>query len=667
MLVLNDPSVHLFGRRLTLFQLAWAAFTLALMLVYLFYLPVRREFMQQVALVNQVGLSELKMSAGFLIGWVLTADILTVLLHLLLAGWLMTRQKLTRMAVWAAFMFMLNAITVVTPMDSLSNANQGVITTVSLVHSTSDAMLVLFFTIFPDGRFRPAWTRLVASAWAAWIIFGEYLSILRYGRPPYFGDYRLQFFTVLIMVIVGLGVQIYRYLNLSRPAQRQQVKWALLGTVFASLGVSLFLVTPLIQPALMLPGVERVTYIMIGVPILYASASLLPVTFTLAILRYRLWNVDILINRSLVAAGLTLLLVGLFAASLLVIERIAKNMVGSPLIAVAISASVFGAFFQPARRRLQHFVDERFYHIHIDYRRQPEPTAQPVLDAQQMAQVIRQTHFASYKDLQLLGRGGMSEVYRAIHPTLNRPVSIKLLQPHLVADTHFTQRFLREARLASGLEHNNIVRIFDYGEEAGVYYMVMEYLTGPDLCASLKEKGKFKLAELLPLLTQIASGLDYAHKQRLVHRDVKPSNILLDYPDGKTNPDAPPRAVLTDFGLAKLLGGKTALTGSGVIGTLDYIAPEQIRGAEDADHRADLYSLGVMAYQMLTGELPFRSSNPGALLIAHLTQPPIDPCRLATELPPLTGKALLRALAKKPEDRYANAGEFVDALKAGLS
>lgn len=621
--------------------------------------------MQQVADINQAGLAELKMSAGFMIGWVLTADFLTVLVHLLLAAWLMTRQKLTRMAVWAAFVFMLNAITVITPMDSLPKADPGVITAISLVHSTSDAMLVLFFTIFPDGRFRPAWTRLVAAVWAAWIIFGEYLSIYRYGHPPYFGDYNLQFFTVLIMVVVGLGVQIYRYVHLSRPAQRQQVKWALLGALFASLGVSLFLVLPLIQPILMQPGAERVSYIMIGVPALYASVTLLPVTITLAILRYRLWNVDILINRSLVAAGLTLLLVGLFVSSLLVIERIATNMIGGPIIAVAIAASVFGAFFQPARRRLQHFVDERFFHIHIDYRSQHEPTAQPVLDAQKIAQVIRQTRFATYRDLQLLGRGGMSEVYRAIHPTLNHPVSIKLLQPHLVVDEHFTQRFLREARLAGGLEHVNIVHIFDYGEEAGIYYMVMEYLTGPDLCAWLKEKSKLTLSELLPLLTQVASALDYAHSQRLVHRDVKPSNILLDYPGGEINPEISPRAVLTDFGLAKLLGGKTALTGSGVIGTLDYIAPEQIRGAEDADHRADLYSLGVMAYQMLTGELPFRSSNPGALLIAHLTQPPIDPCKLAPELPAQAGKVLLRALAKKPEDRFASAGEFVEALKVG--
>jgi serine/threonine-protein kinase len=273
-------------------------------------------------------------------------------------------------------------------------------------------------------------------------------------------------------------------------------------------------------------------------------------------------------------------------------------------------------------------------------------------DTQTQAPVL----FSGYRDLALIGRGGMAEIYRAEHPTLKRKVAIKVLLPNLAEDEQFRKRFMREAKTLAELEHPNIVKLFDYGEENDLYYMVMEYLDGANLSAHLKQNGPLPLSRTIEILQDVASALDYAHKFGLIHRDVKPSNVMLD--SGMNSP----RAVLTDFGIAKNSDAYTSITASAVLGTFDYIAPEQIQTATDVDYRADIYSLGVMTYQFLTGTLPFKRPGTGALLLAHLSAPPPDACDLVPGLPHHTGAAIQRAMAKKPADRFASAGEFVAAL-----
>jgi len=221
----------------------------------------------------------------------------------------------------------------------------------------------------------------------------------------------------------------------------------------------------------------------------------------------------------------------------------------------------------------------------------------------------------------------------------------------------FRQRFRREAQVVSKLEHPNIIRVFDAGEQDGKYYMVMEYLTGQDLDKFMQANGCLPLSQALPLVQQIAAALDYAHAQGFIHRDIKPSNVLLDTSNNHL------RAILTDFGIAKIVNSQTVMTRTGiVIGTLEYISPEQIQESALVDGRADIYALGVMVYQMLTGELPFKHHSPGALLIAHLNQPPPDLCASAAGIPERVGQAVRRALAKKPEERYPTASEFFAAL-----
>ena len=231
-----------------------------------------------------------------------------------------------------------------------------------------------------------------------------------------------------------------------------------------------------------------------------------------------------------------------------------------------------------------------------------------------------------------------------------------MLLSNLAEDEQFRKRFQREAQALAGLEHPNIVRLYDYGIENNLYFMVMEYLNGLSLSNALRQGGRMDMDVARPILMNIAEALDYAHAAGLVHRDIKPSNVMLDSSRGTL------RAVLTDFGIVKMPTAMTNITESAVIGTFDYIAPEQIQATGQLDGRADIYALGVMAYQMLTGALPFKRNSPGALLLAHMTAPAPDIREAAPAFSQDTARAIQKAMAKEPASRFATAGEFVAAL-----
>jgi len=513
--------------------------------------------------------------------------------------------------------------------------------------------LMLFLTffwilVFPNGKLMPRWS------WAILLLLIPYfvllsaidLDLLSLDERRVF----LQTFTfelTYIAILALLMILYIRYRDMFSPAERQQTKWVI-TPVIAGL-----LITGLIYSA------SRYTHTWEGITIGYFFNFFMRTVFFVSlavgiffsILRYRLWDIDFIINRSLVYGTLTVLLALIFGGSLFLVSRIVEGQ--NFVMAFGVTALIAGTFFNPTRRRIQRFVDRRFYHIEIDYQKTP-----PFIATEGMTQVLRQTHFGVYQNLELIGRGGMAEVYKSTHPTLNKPVAIKILPDHLAAEEDFRKRFTREAQIVSKLEHPNIVRMFDSGENNGKHYMVMEYLTGKDLSEFLRANGKMTLSEALPLIKQIASALDYAHQQGLVHRDIKPSNVLLDMTSTNNI-----RAILTDFGIAKIIQSNTAMTKTGgMLGTFDYMAPEQIQESANVDGRADIYALGVMVYQMLTGDVPFKHNNPGALLIAHLTQPPPDACKVSINLPEKICDAIQRAMAKKPEARFATASEFAAAL-----
>jgi tRNA A-37 threonylcarbamoyl transferase component Bud32 len=263
---------------------------------------------------------------------------------------------------------------------------------------------------------------------------------------------------------------------------------------------------------------------------------------------------------------------------------------------------------------------------------------------------------ASYTLLEVIGHGGMATVYRANQERLDRTVAIKVLSENLAHSTEFMERFRREARTAANMRHPNVITVHDFGEdERGVPYLVLEYIEGPTL-ADLMDAG-LDDARIPDLLDQIAAGLDYAHARGVVHRDIKPGNVLFT-DDG--------RAVLADFGLAWLLEGtKLTLTG-GVIGTPEYMAPEQASG-EPIDHRTDVYALGVVLYEMLVGERPFVADTPIAVLLMHLQDPAPSVLVARPDLPTDVGLVLERALVKNPAERYQSAGALARAFRTALT
>jgi hypothetical protein len=258
------------------------------------------------------------------------------------------------------------------------------------------------------------------------------------------------------------------------------------------------------------------------------------------------------------------------------------------------------------------------------------------------------TELAGYRLDALIGRGGMGVVYRARDLALDRDVALKLLAPHLADDVSFRERFLTESRVAASLEHPNVVPIHDAGEIDGQLYIAMRLVEGSDLKAVLRE-GPLEAARAVRLLEQVASALDAAHARGLVHRDVKPSNVLIDERG---------HVYLADFGLSRYLGDAVLPLGPAKsLGTADYVAPEQIRG-EEVDGRADVYALGCMLYECLAGEPPFRRGSDAATLYAQLEEaPPV--------LPGLE-EVLPRALAKEPGERYGTCGELIEDAREAL-
>ena len=256
-----------------------------------------------------------------------------------------------------------------------------------------------------------------------------------------------------------------------------------------------------------------------------------------------------------------------------------------------------------------------------------------------------------------IGRGGMSVVYRARDLRLNRPVAIKVLPPELAYDPAVRLRFTREAQTSAQLSHPHIVPIYDVGEKDGIAWLVMALVGGGNLAALLAREPRQPISEVRRILCEIADALAYAHDRGVVHRDITPDNILLERETG--------RAIVTDFGIARAMEAGTRLTNTGVaVGTPTYMSPEQAVGDREVDGRSDLYSLGVVGYQMLTGRLPFTAGNSMALLLKHVSEKPPAITDLRPDVPRQLREAIERAMVKSPEDRWPTASALRDVLRS---
>ena len=263
-----------------------------------------------------------------------------------------------------------------------------------------------------------------------------------------------------------------------------------------------------------------------------------------------------------------------------------------------------------------------------------------------------------YQIIEQIGEGGMASVYKAYQPSMDRNVAIKILPSQLAESAEFTQRFQQEARIIAKLEHPHILPVFDYGESNGITYLAMRYLDAGTLGEKMQKERPLPLDEIDRLFTQLADALSYAHSYGIIHRDLKPSNALI---------DSQGNLFLTDFGIAKMLeSASPRLTQTdAIMGTPAYISPEQAKAVQ-VNQRSDIYSLGIILYEMVTGRVPFVAETPLAVILKNVSDPLPPPSTLKPDIPEAIEKVILKALAKEPNDRFATVNEFLSAWKRAL-
>jgi tRNA A-37 threonylcarbamoyl transferase component Bud32 len=640
----SSTATHLKGQWLWLGRLLWTTLSLLTFVLFIFAIPVRFETLNTVCnadceaiQISEAGLRTLEAKLGLSLNTyaviIIGKEILMGLIYMISGAvifwrrsddWLVIFISLTLTIFGSSAIFLVN--------------NQFV----NFLSGLGFALIIILFFLFPDGSFVPRWSRWLAVILALPLLFAP--------LTPFFGT---AFWSAWLLFVgtVGFASQVYRYRYLATPTQRQQTKWILLGfgMIFAT---AFFLAVPLVlfpalspssEPTLtMADFIYRAIY---GFFFLFIPLYCLPITIAFSTLRYRLWDADPIINRSLVYGFMTLFAITLLFAITYLIQFIFGEQ--QPLVAILIAALICGLTFNSARKRIQHWVDHHIYGLRFDMNdlyaahhsveiKNPGALTGQVIDGYEIRGVI--------------GKGGMGEVYRGFGQ--GQQVAIKTMLPEIARDDAMRKRFEREAEAGQALNHRNIARVFAKGTLEDIPYLIMEYVEGTGLDTLLKHTQMLDTETTCRIFQDICSALDVAHQQGYVHRDIKPSNIMI-----RENGEA----VLMDFGITKLQDTTSILTGTGVIGTIDYMAPEQIMAAKEVDHRADIYALGVMLYELLTGEKPF-SGGPAQVMFAHLQQPVPNAREVNGTIPSELAEVIEDAMAKDPKNRFSSAGEFARAL-----
>lgn len=488
----------------------------------------------------------------------------------------------------------------------------------------------IVFAVFPDGTFAPRWVR-----WWVLLRFPIMFNYVFDIVPPLNRVY--VWIDILMFGALFLG-QYRRYRTVQSSIVRQQTKWVLLGM---SVALSFFFLKRLSDVYMPPPQVYALIHVASRLAVLG-----LPLVFGLALLRYRLYDVDWVLNRGLVYAGLTLSLV-VTAIAVILLGQWLLLLLGVPLdpLPVFLAAGLCVLLLlRPMTGYAQRFVDRRLFRLCSS------------LDELEQRQRPRRVYDDQWSGLELgeitvgrlLGKGGMGRVYEARMG--QRRVALKLLPADSSRDALSHAVFERENAILAGLKHPNICEMVASGVSDGFPYIALEYLEGEDLGDHLRHHPRIPLDQCMLILRDVAAALDYLHAQGIIHRDIKPGNILLQ----------DMRAVVMDFGMATYEQSSDERD-SGVFGTLEYIAPEQLMADAALTTQVDVYSLGVLAYRLLTGRPPFAGTI-GQVVFGHLNAPPPDPRLFNTDISPQMAFALQKALAKKPADRYAAASEFVRDL-----
>ena len=660
----TSTSLRLDGVRLTAARAGFILLSLAAILLFCLGLsPYYNQLIRNINVEILLALQSLGMTVTFYATYQ-TALAILLLIGCITAGLIIFRFKSDDwVALLAAFTLIGMGANAFSPLYLSYRTIDTKIPAQFMMSMILVSQMLLCYTI-PDGKFPQRWMKYAVMFWFLWLMISVFWKSFPLNLFNWAGNgFTIYLLAELAILLSGIYALLFRYTHSDNPIKREQLKWVVFSiavAVVVGLGCSLFLeFFKRTSPSASLMLVVNMFTQTISV---LAQLSV-PAAMVFSILRYRLYDIELVINRSLIYGLLGIFLAAVFGAVLLGLDVLFQKITSKenpPAMGIVAATLVVSSLFNPTLRVLQNFVNRKLFGIEVDVNDVDRRNARLEKASYLPSHLV--TNIGGYKDLELIARGGMGEIYKARHPTLNRTVAIKILSVYFKDDSAFNKRFAREADLMARLRHPNIITIYDYGEQNGLPYIVMEYLTGKTLSEVMKEREYVPLAESLPLLEDLASALDYAHDQGVIHRDIKPSNIILE-PTTTSTRGQTLRAILMDFGIARFVTENTVLTTTGdVLGTADYISPEVAHGTGELDRRADLYSFAVVTYQLLTGHKPFERNNTWAMIRSHLDEPPPDP-RIHVDMPEVAAQALLKALAKKPEERFATVGEYVAELR----
>lgn len=487
------------------------------------------------------------------------------------------------------------------------------------------------FAVFPDGALRPRWVCWCLGA-RLFVTANLALNVV-----PLLNE--LYIYLDIFMYGVLMVAQYQRFCRDRISIERQQTKWVLLGI---SVGLVFFFLRRLADVHLHEHHPE-LYFICYGLSRL--AVMTIPVAITFALLRYRLYDVDWVLNRSLVYSSLTATVVVVFSLISLASQVFVAwwlRTADAQLMSFGLTTVSVGLLLMPTRAMLQRLVDQHVFRLRLPLAASAvarSTSSTPSWEGAQLGSLSMGT---------MIAHGSIGEVYMATYQ--GRRVAVKLLPRQSLSDEAVCALLQREVRLFQGLSHPNICQMLSGGVYNSVPYIVMEYVEGEELERVLAARKQLTLAEARLILRDVAAALDYLHERNIVHGDVKPRNILLQ--------DV--RAVLTDFGTARYLTDATTAE-THLLTTPDYAAPEQLCSSVHATRATDIYALGVVAYRLLTGHKPF-TGNLRQKLLAILHAPPRDPREFVPTLPSATACAILRALDKEPTRRFPTAGAFARAV-----
>lgn len=621
---------------MTIPRLIWMAVVCIILFTFISRIPATFDRHLNVAPDIRAMLDDSGLPANLPAYFTITLEFVTMLTFTGFAVLLYWRRSDDPLALFVGLMLMLTAF-----IYTGARAKVPLIDALSvLLIAAGETSQVTFFYVFPDGRFHPRrfrWLILPIFLWRT-VVWGVIYT-------QNVGQGAVEVGIVVLFMAVGMRYQVQRYRQFATPTQRQQMKGLLVGLVVTVTVVASFIfavnIFGLVDPTN--PDQYLLYLALRTVEIL--ALYIFPLTLSFAILRYRLWDIDLAVNRSLVYGGASLLLAVVFVGAALALQSVLDSA-----LAFAISAVGAGILFNPTRQRMQRMIDRRLYGFRFDQNQLQRRRAEVIIPGLPADGMI-----GKYRVTDVIGRGGMGEVYRGHNGVTH--AAIKILPAHLTNSSEHRIRFEREVMALQRLKHPNIIPVYDAGQHNGVFYLAMEYVAGVELGDHIRARGGLGYEDARDVIRDVASALDYMHGQGMIHRDIKSSNIMLRLRDDQETY----QAILMDFGLIKMRDAESDLTGTGAIGTIDYMAPEQIQMAHEVDHRADIYALGVVLYEMLTGQKVFKGTL-AQVMFAHIMQPVPNPRDLVPDLPHPVAAAVLKALEKDPERRFQSAGEFAAAL-----